>query len=134
MKFFTADIHRRKIIARCGILFRQLHPWDPVPRGCVTSCKLFGYQLRAPRRLVLQVVNELRPSIAVRRIQSSGKSFVTAFDLHSGRPSCTTCGIDARSLAVASINNELQSSLTGLNILCSRKFSDSEKNSWIRAL
>lgn len=26
--------------------------------------KLFGYQLRAPRRLVLQVVNELRPSTA----------------------------------------------------------------------
>lgn len=48
---------------RRGILFRQQHPWEPrMPRGCVTACKLFGYQLRAPRRLVLQVVNELRPS------------------------------------------------------------------------
>lgn len=33
-------------------------PWDE-SRGCITIEKLFGYQLRAPKRLVLQVVNEL---------------------------------------------------------------------------
>jgi len=53
------SIRRRNRRPLLGILLRQRHPWD-VPRGCVTACKLFGYQLRAPRRLVLQVVNELR--------------------------------------------------------------------------
>lgn len=66
---------------------------------------------------------------AVCRIQSSGKSFVTAFDLHSGRPSCTTCGIDARSLAVTSINNELQFWILvnwiKYTLFISRKFSNS---------
>lgn len=45
-------------IARSSISFRGCYPWDG-SRGCVTIEKLFGYQLRAPKRLVLQVVNEL---------------------------------------------------------------------------
>ena len=62
-----------------GILFRQQHPWD-MPRGCVTVCKLFGYQLRAPRRLVLQVVNELRPSPATTApVSTIGEKFRKRF-------------------------------------------------------
>lgn len=33
------------------------------------------------------------------------RSFETAFDLHSGRPSCAAYNIDARSLAATSVSN-----------------------------
>lgn len=134
MKFFTTDTRRRKTIVRCRDFISSV---APLGRATGVRDVVQIVWLPVARSQKARFASRKRIKAFHRRIQSSGKSFVTAFDLHSSRSSCTTCGIDARSWSSRlTMSFDSESSLTGLNILCSYlvNFWIAWENNWIHAL